>query len=232
MQASSAVGTGSCPTDENPIFSGCGLHFASRFIGQKRKDILSFFPAIWCAEGGIFLMKMIRQGVFRTVRALTLAAMLVAMSVVIGIFCKTFMNFAGGLFRVTFENLPIILSGILFGPIVGGLVGAASDLVSYLLSPQIYPPNLIVTAGAFAIGLVSGIVARLVRRRRDVQVILSGSIAHIVGSMVIKTIGLYQFYGILVLWRVPLYLVIASVEILILCFLFRRKSFCRLIERL
>jgi len=154
------------------------------------------------------------------------------MSVVIGIFCKTFFNFAGGLFRVTFENLPIILSGILFGPIVGGLVGAASDLVSYLLSPQIYPPNLIVTAGAFAIGLVSGIVARLVRRRRDVQVILSGSIAHIVGSMVIKTIGLYQFYGILVLWRVPLYLVIASIEILILCFLFRRKSFCRLIERL
>ena len=68
--------------------------------------------------------------VFPSVKSLTLAAMLVAMSVVIGIFCKTFLNFAGGLVRITFENLPIILSGILFGPIVGGLVGAASDLVS------------------------------------------------------------------------------------------------------
>lgn len=182
-------------------------------------------------------MKTKSYGVFRTVKALALAAMLVAMSVVIGIFCKTFMNFAGGLARITFENLPIILSGILFGPIVGGLVGVASDLVSYLLSPQIYPPNLIVTAGAFAVGFVSGVVARLVRRRDPrktgiVQVILSGAVAHIVGSMMIKTIGLYQFYGILVLWRIPLYLVVATVEILILCFLFRRKSFCRLIDRL
>ena len=185
--------------------------------------------------GGIFVMKTKKQGVFRTVSALTFAAMLVAMSVVIGIFCKTFMNFAGGLARITFENLPIILSGILFGPIVGGLVGAASDLVSYLLSPQIYPPNLIVTAGAFAIGFISGIVARLVRRVKPqrngiLQVILSGSIAHIIGSMIIKTIGLYQYYGILVLWRVPLYLMIASIEIFILCFLFRRKSFCRIID--
>ena len=179
-------------------------------------------------------MKIKKQGVFRTVKALTLAAMLVAMSVVIGIFCKTFMNFAGGLVRITFENLPIILSGILFGPIVGGLVGAASDLVSYLLSPQIYPPNLIVTAGAFAIGFVSGLVAYVMRSRKErrLRVILSGSIAHIVGSMVIKTIGLYQFYGMLVLWRIPLYLVIASVEISILCFLFRRKTFRRLIDRL
>lgn len=182
-------------------------------------------------------MKAKQKGIFRTVRALTLAAMLVAMSVVVGIFCKTFMNFAGGLARITFENLPIILSGILFGPIVGGLVGAASDLVSYLLSPQIYPPNLIVTAGAFAVGFISGIVSFIVRRfcsqeNRLVEVILSGSIAHIVGSMTIKTIGVYQFYGILVLWRIPIYLVIASVEILILCFLFRRKSFCRIIDHL
>lgn len=159
--------------------------------------------------------------------------MLVAMSVVIGIFCKTFLNFAGGLVRITFENLPIILSGILFGPVVGGLVGAASDLVSYLLSPQIYPPNLIVTAGAFSVGLLSGIVSRVIIRKRGMlQVLLAGSVSHIVGSMIIKSIGLYQFYGMLVLWRVPLYLLIASIEILILCFLFRRKSFCQLIDRL
>ncbi len=182
-------------------------------------------------------MKAKKHSIFRTVRALTVAAMLTAMSVVLGIFCKTFMNFAGGLARVTFENLPIILSGILFGPIVGGLVGAASDLVSYLLSPQIYPPNLIVTAGAFSIGLLSGVVSLLVRRVKPqrnglLQVILSGAIAHLVGSMIIKTIGLFQFYGWLVLWRIPLYLVIASIEILILCFLFRRRSFCRILDRL
>ena len=46
---------------------------------------------------------------FKNIRSLTLAAMLTAVSVVIGIVCKNFMNFGSGLFRVTFENLPIIL---------------------------------------------------------------------------------------------------------------------------
>ena len=73
-----------------------------------------------------------KSKVFKSVRFLTTAAMLTALSVVIGIVCKNFLNFGSGLFRVTFENLPIIMSGILLGPAAGGIVGAASDLVSYL----------------------------------------------------------------------------------------------------
>lgn len=164
-----------------------------------------------------------------SIRRLTLAAMLTAISVVIGIFCKNFLNFGTGLFRITFENLPIILAGILFGPVTGGLVGGASDLISYLLSSQIYPPNLIVTAGAVAVGVVSGFVSRFIYKNRgDRQVILSGTLAHIVGSMIIKPIGLYQFYGILVLWRIPLYLLIAPIEIFLICQIFRRDSLRRL----
>ena len=168
---------------------------------------------------------------FNSIKGMTLSAMLVAMSVVIGIFCKTYLNLGAGLFRITFENMPIIVSGILYGPIVGAIVGAASDLVSYLLSPQTYPPNLIVTAGAALIGAVSGIVARfIVRKKGRRQIILSGALAHITGSIIVKSIGLYQFYGILVLWRIPLYLVIASVEIFIICLLFDRASFRRAVD--
>ena len=171
--------------------------------------------------------------VFKNVMSLTVAAMLVSISVVIGFFCKTYLNFVGGLFRVTFENLPIIMSGVLFGPIVGGFVGAASDLVSYLLSPQTYPPNLVVTFGAAMVGVMSGIMAKyVVKKRGMMQVIISGAAAHIVGSMVIKTIGLYQFYGILVLWRIPLYTIIATLEIIVICLVFSRQSFRRLIDKL
>ena len=170
-----------------------------------------------------------RRSVFSGVKGLTTAAMLTAMSVVIGIFCKNFLNFGNGLFRVTFENFPIILSGILFGPVVGGLVGIASDLVSYLLSFQTYPPNLIVTLGAFAVGVLSGTVSRyLVRRKGAVQIALSASVAHLVGSMVIKSLGLYSYYGGLVLWRIPLYLIIAPLEILLLCRLLRSQTLKRL----
>ena len=168
---------------------------------------------------------------FKSARALTLGAMLVAMNVIIGFFCKTFLNFGGGLFRITFENLPVILSGILFGPIVGGAVGASGDLISYLLSPQIYPPNVIVTVGAAAVGIVSGTVSKLVVKKRGrAQIILSGTLAHIIGSMVIKSVGLFQFYGWAVLLRIPTYLCIAALEILLMCLLFENRSFSRLID--
>lgn len=162
----------------------------------------------------------------KRIKSITVAAMLTAMSVIIGILCKNFLNFGGGLFRITFENLPIILAGILCGPIVGGAVGAATDLISYLLSAQIYPPNLIVTLGAASVGVISGVFARFVVRKRGyAQIIVSGAVAHVVGSMIIKPIGLFQFYGWAVLFRIPLYLVIAPIEIAILCLLYRNSSF-------
>ncbi|MBQ7386677.1 MAG: folate family ECF transporter S component [Clostridia bacterium] len=166
-----------------------------------------------------------------SVRYITLSAMLVAMSVVIGIFCKSVLNFGGGLFRVTFENLPIILSGILFGPLAGATVGLLSDVLSYLLSGQSYPLNVIVTLGATSVGLVSGLVSRFwVKKRGIKQIILAASAAHIVGSMIIKPIGLYTFYGWAVLFRIPLYLAIAPIEILLLCLLYKKSGFRRLID--
>ena len=159
--------------------------------------------------------------------------MLVAMSVIIGTFCKTFMNFGAGLFRITFENLPIILSGILFGPICGAVVGIATDLVSYLLSPQIYPPNLVVTLGAAAVGYVSGFISHVIIKKRGyARIIFSAGFAHVIGSMMIKPIGLFAFYGFAVLWRIPLYFVIMPIEIILLCLLYKNAAFRKIIEKL
>lgn len=175
----------------------------------------------------------LQKSVFYSVRALTLSAMLTAMSVVIGIFCKNFLNFGGGLFRITFENLPIIISGMAFGPLVGALVGAATDLISYFLSNQIYPPNLIVTLGAAVIGFLSGLSSRcFFKKQGRLRIIGSGALAHLVGSVIIKSIGLFQFYGYMVFWRIPLYLVIAPIEIFLICMLYKNRSFKSLIDNI
>ena len=163
-----------------------------------------------------------------SVRYITEVAMMIALSVIIGIFCKNFLNFGAGLFRITFENIPIIMAGLIMGPVAGGVVGLSSDLLSYFLSAQAYPPNLIVTLGATMVGVVSGLSAKfLIKRRGRVQIIVSGTLAHIVGSMIIKPIGLYQFYQYLVFLRIPFYMVIAPIEIALICVLLRRKSFAR-----
>ena len=78
------------------------------------------------------------------------------------------------------------------------------------------------------VGVMAGISAKfIVKRRGSVQIIVSGTLAHVVGSMIIKPIGLFQFYQYLVLLRIPFYLVIAPIEIVLICALLRRKSFAR-----
>ena len=170
--------------------------------------------------------------IFKSIRVLTVASLLTAMSVVIGIICKSTLNFGDGLFRITFENLPIILSGIMFGPAVGASVGIASDVISYLLSPQVFPLNVIVTLGAGTVGLVAGLVAKyLFKKSGYTQIIASASIAHLVGSVIIKSIGLFAFYQWAVLFRIPTYLIIASAEVALICLLYKKNVFRHLIEK-
>ena len=165
-----------------------------------------------------------------SITRVTTAAMMTALSVVIGIFCKNYLNFGAGLFRITFENLPIIICGIVSGPVIGGIVGLLSDLISYLLSAQAYPPNLIVTLGAAAVGFISGFISRVALRKKGcAQIIVSGIFAHLIGSILIKSIGLYQFFGWAVFWRIPTYAVIAAVEITVLCLLYKNATFRRVL---
>ena len=172
-----------------------------------------------------------RIALFGSLKVMTMSAMLCAMSVVIGIFCKNFLNFGGGLFRVTFENLPILISGVMFGPIVGGIVGAATDIISYLLSNQVYPMNLVVTCGAAAVGAIAGVFSKyIIKKHGYMRLIISSFAAHVVGSMIIKTIGLYSIYGSAILWRAPLYLVIAALEITVMCLMYRNRFIGKMMD--
>ena len=168
----------------------------------------------------------------RNVKVLTTAAMLGALSVVIGIFCKNFLNFGNGLFRVTFENFPIILSGILFGPAVGAAVGIVSDMVSYFLSTQSFAISPIVTLGAALVGAVSGTVSNyVIKKRGALRVVISTLAAHVVGSLIVKTFGIYTYYsmsyGMLLLYRIPTYAAIIAIESFFLCLIFRHKAFTK-----
>ena len=171
-----------------------------------------------------------RQKGLRNVRVLATAAMLGALSVVIGIFCKNFLNFGNGLFRVTLENFPIILSGILFGPAVGASVGIVSDMVSYFLSTQSFAISPIVTLGAALIGAVSGLISNYVLKKRStLSIILSVVCAHLVGSLAVKTFGIFAYYnltyGMMLLYRLPTYTVIAAIESSAICLILKHKAF-------
>ena len=124
---------------------------------------------------------------------LSVCAMLIGISVVVGALCRTYLTF-GVFVRITFENLPIILSGILFGPVSGAAVGICTDLISSVMSAQDINP--IITVGAASVGLVSGCAIKFFGNKK--RYILSSTLAcvfsHVVGSLVIKTFGLKLYY--------------------------------------
>lgn len=126
-------------------------------------------------------------------RTLTAAAMLTALSVVIGIVCKNLFTFSV-YYRVTFENLPIIISGLLFGPTVGAVCGICADIVSCLCStnPALNP---IITIGAASVGICAGLAPKFVKKPGSGQYALAVFSAHLVGMIIIKTIAKMIFFG-------------------------------------
>lgn len=175
---------------------------------------------------------------FGSVRVLAAAALLAAMSLILGKFLQIPNPFSN-IFRISFENLPIILAGICFGPAVGGAVGVVADVVGCLLYG--YAINPIITLGAAVVGIVSGIVACYIIRKPKLLSVLAATIsAHLLGSVLVKSFGLAAWYlsqynlGLtqLILWRLGLYCVIGTAECMLIYFLTTRRAVMRQIEKM
>ncbi len=167
---------------------------------------------------------------FGNIRVLIIAALLIAMSVVFG----KVLSFTLGPLRISFENLPVLMAGIFFGPVIGMFVGAAADIIGCLIVG--YAINPIITAGAVCIGLVSGLMYHLpVWKKQSVRIVLSVLTAHVIGSMIVKSVGLMVYAGYpieSVALRIPLYLGITIIESIVLLILLRNRAFSRELERI
>ena len=161
------------------------------------------------------------------IRTLTLSAMLVALSVLFSSYAKAIPD---TFLRFSFENLPILFGAVLFGPLQGAAIACAADIISCTLIGG-YAPNPILMAGIISVGLVAGIISKLAGQRRfsPLPLLFSVFLAHIIGNMLIKSFGLY-YMGLLPslifipMQRVPLYVVIATLEFFALLLLFKNKT--------
>ena len=130
----------------------------------------------------------------RHIRTLTSVALLTALSVVIGILCKNFFTF-NVYYRVTFENMPILLAGILYGPAAGAVCGALADVISCLCStnPAVIP---LITVGAATVGLCAGLVSKFfIKKHGPLQYFIASLTGHLLGQVAIKSIAKILFLG-------------------------------------
>ena len=172
---------------------------------------------------------------FGNLHVMVIAALLAALSIVLGKYLA--INLSESV-RLSFENLPLIMAGLFFGPMIGGVVGAVADLVGCVLVG--YAINPIITAGAVLIGLTSGLVGMVAFPHKEgrwgtPRVFLPVYAAHIVGSMVVKTVGMMVYYGTpaeIFYVRVPLYLAIGLLEGYLIMLLFKNKAFIGELNRI
>ena len=159
-------------------------------------------------------------------------SLMCAMSVILG---KYLAINVGEVLRFSFENMTIILSGIMFGPIIGLVSGVAADLIGCLLVG--YAVNPLVTAGAAAVGFLSGMLYFLMKKTKlpySLKILFPVFIAHLVGSVLIKSVGLAAFYDMplfaLMLWRLLNYVIVGAIEAVLLVALLGNREVYRLIS--
>ncbi len=135
---------------------------------------------------------------------LVLAALSVALSIVLG----KVLSLTVGAFRLSLESLPIFIAATCLGPLYATIVAVAADLLGCILVG--IPINPIITIGAAVIGCTAGLIYR---KTKNIPSAIYP--AHLLGSCLVKSIGLHLYYAYpwaVLAWRLPLYAVIATVE--------------------
>ncbi len=164
-------------------------------------------------------------------KVLTVSALLVAMSIVLG---KMLAFNIGNSIRISFENLPLLMAGIFFGPFVGGAVAACADIVGCIIVG--YSINPVITFGAFCLGFFSGLFSMMLfKNNKFLNIAFSIGLARLIGSLTIKSIGMYIYFHtpiqVLAL-RIPVDIVTGCLEFYIIFTLIKNKAFCRQLEKI
>lgn len=125
-----------------------------------------------------------------TTKTLTYCAILAALGVVLG---RVFGLMPSAYSRFSIESLPVFLSGILFGPLAGALVGFTSDAVGTLFSGYGFNPLFSVPPILYGLcgGLFQGFLAKKMNFGR---LLLAISPAVVFGSILWQSAALTFIY--------------------------------------
>lgn len=100
-------------------------------------------------------------------KSLVSASLLTAISIILTRALSIIIPIAGGqALRIGFGGVPIMIAGILFGPLVGALTGVTADLVGVLINPMgPYFPGFTLSAGLS--GFIPGLFYHYVFKNRN-----------------------------------------------------------------
>ena len=126
---------------------------------------------------------------FKSIRTITVTAMLGALSIVLGMFSIQF----GSSVRIGFSSIPNGVASYLFGPVVGGVFSGAMDVLKYLVKPTgaFFPPLTLVA-------ILGGILYGCMYYKREItfaRVLTAKFIVMIICNIILNTLCLSMLLG-------------------------------------
>ncbi len=174
-------------------------------------------------KGGIFVSK--KKKLLTTKMIVTLG-LLMAMSIIL----ERILGFMPTPnIRIAFGNLPIILAGLLFGPIAGGIVGLVADFLgTTLFSP--FPWFAPMALTPVFMGVVPPLVGMMLRKRTRIVTFVAMILpAEILGPILWSNISLQMLNGVPFIvnlpLRAPVKVAIAVVDITLIFLLYKSGLF-------
>lgn len=157
-------------------------------------------------------------------RVLVTLALLVAINIIL---TRLFVVYLTDFARLDLGNVPILLSGFLFGPLAGALTGGVADVLGAIISGRGWYPPL--TVGPLLMGLIPGLLQFWFRKAPTLlRMAMIVILAEVTASVLWKTYWLSTLYGIsysaCLLARLPAIIPLAIVEILFVYILYKRLS--------
>lgn len=125
----------------------------------------------------------------KSLKSMVMAAMLLAIAVVLGFFTFQLTEFI----KIGFAYIANEFAGMLFGPVVGCLIGALADVLKYMVNPTgPFFPGF--TISGFCGGLIYGIV--LYKKPLSVKrVIVANTLVTVLVNLLLNTYWLTLLYG-------------------------------------
>ena len=170
---------------------------------------------------------------YMTTKTLSYCALLAALSVVLA---RLFGLMPEESSRYSIEAVPIFLSGMLFGPFAGAMVGFSADFVGCLFSPFGYNP--IFCLPPILYGLFGGLFRRYLGKHTSLlRLFLSFLPPVVLGSVLYQSFSLAYVYYSATFWegfmlklstRSIQFAIVLVVDVLLLWLLFKGNIFTRL----
>lgn len=160
-----------------------------------------------------------------TTKVVTRAAILTAISIVLSRFLSIFISQT---LKIGFSSIPLMLCGLMFGPLVGAMSGLAADLIGAMifLGGQFH---LGFTLSSVLIAVIPALVKKyLIRDKKNstLLIVVSVILTFLVAHLLLNSLWLTQLYGMtypaLMISRAPKVIIEAILNIIIMKVIYDR----------